>query len=110
MIALPTACISSAPAYAVERPLPPNAPPNATWTTDSYPPLRFRLSGTTTMVTFIDPKDMQEACGSESPRVIACARGDRIIMPNACYSVSYYGQILCHEVGHIQGWPGYHGD
>jgi hypothetical protein len=42
----------------------------------------------------------------------ACASGRRITMPNPCdYPAGdEYAALLCHELGHLNGWPATHGD
>jgi len=41
----------------------------------------------------------------------ACETGGRIIAPNPCSfpDTDAYARILCHEIGHANGWPSTHG-
>jgi antirestriction protein ArdC len=42
----------------------------------------------------------------------ACATGERLVLPNPCAfgSNDRYAALLCHELGHANGWPPTHGD
>lgn len=91
------------------------------------PPPEFRGEWTGT-VRFVD--DVKALCG---PDAYACAQGGVIIMPNPCtpdalasvgwyyadgslkmlkseysWSVEEYRTTMCHEIGHVNGWPGSH--
>lgn len=76
---------------------------------DAVPPARYQTNNIA-QVVFVDRADIQRICRSSNPNVVACASGNTIIMQNPCPSAyySYYAQIMCHELGHVNGWPGYH--
>ena len=39
---------------------------------------------------------------------LACATGPHIWAPNPCTWSDPYAQLLCHEMAHVNGWPGTH--
>lgn len=39
---------------------------------------------------------------------IACANRFRIWIENPCLYQGAYAALLCHELGHVNGWPGDH--
>lgn len=93
-----------------------NLPPNPTYQNNGTPPVRYR-GDRSVMVEFVAPDKVEQACGLAKPvcgyRMMACRRGNRLIMPNPCagnHIVEPYGKLLCHELGHANGWPAYHGD
>lgn len=80
------------------------------------PPARYVKGGFVT-VLFVHPDQLYEACGA--PRVAGmelkgCARmmksGQKaVIVPHPCVALDgQYTVVLCHELGHHQGWPGDH--
>lgn len=81
------------------------------------PPTRFQGDVTATSVIFT--KDYAEACAyaglAEVPDtdVIACSLVGRnikgIIIRNPCTAPGTYARDLCHEIGHLNGWPADHG-
>lgn len=55
-------------------------------------------------VTFVQPDEVVRLC-DQGPTVVACQAGAQIIAPNPClYVEEYYAGVLCHEVGHMNGW------
>lgn len=74
------------------------------------PPLKWQgLSEVSAKVTFL--RDANLGCPGEG--VIACTYYQRtpneIVMPNPCqYPEDDYARVLCHELGHVRGWPGNH--
>lgn len=42
--------------------------------------------------------------------VEACTRGNLVTVPNPCAwpGSDPYAQLLCHELGHVNGWPSNH--
>ena len=81
------------------------------------PPPKY-WGNTVTVVAFVDPDDIPKRCGA--PKALACTLeakypgGPReIVYPNPCWlkagHVEYIGGTLCHELGHVNGWPGTHG-
>lgn len=86
--------------------------PNSTLISTGVPPARYRKDNAA-VVYFVD--DVSPLCGRASTPgfvIVACARGNQIAMPNPCrFAASeYYARIMCHELGHVSGWPGTHGD
>jgi len=74
------------------------------------PPERFRMDNTV-VVTFAKPELVQELCGKRHmPEVIACADilPPSIHVPNPCYINEHYAQVVCHELGHANGWTREH--
>lgn len=65
-------------------------------------------------VTFTHPVLVHLACGGDIPsdlQIFACARvnGNRMIVPDPClHTEESYARLLCHELGHINGWPADH--
>ena len=92
--------------------------PHSTATSDALPPLRYQQNMAAVMVT-VHPSMLAEACNVKVPpgyTLMACSFEDQgtpvIIMPNPCLFADgdYYARILCHESGHVNGWPATHGD
>lgn len=80
------------------------------------PPIQYRGDATAT-VEFIDPEAVPALCSAlgapplRLPRyALACTVGTTIIMPNPCAwpNRSDYRDMLCHELGHKNGWPADH--
>lgn len=61
-------------------------------------------------VLFVQPEQLATYCGRPADQVrVACAAGHMIIIPNPCRVVGeLYALILCHELGHVNGWSGKH--
>jgi len=76
------------------------------------PPVRFQGDSTIT-VTFAKPELVQELCRQRDeprdPRMIGCADKGSMHVPNPCGIDEHYAQIVCHELGHANGWPADHG-
>lgn len=98
-------------------PLPTNVP-HATWYNTGSPPLRFQRD-THVKMYFDSPDKINKDGGWEGhpfcdATVFAYSDPDTRTMhlPNPCdYPQSdAYARLACHEMGHINGWPGYHGD
>lgn len=81
---------------------------------DVIPPPRFRYDSTTKLVTINTQAVMDQDCGvPEKGRRLACTRGTRrhpvVFMPNPCdFPDERYAHLLCHELGHVQGWGADH--
>ena len=94
----------------------PSAPvlaPNSTTTSDAWPPVRFQ-GDNAARVLFVAPGLIDSLCG-EPPAgfaVEACEKDGVIVLPNPCLSdhSDEFARLTCHEIGHIAGWPGTHGD
>lgn len=67
-------------------------------------------------ITFKDPTAVHLLCGGElykGYQIYACAKvgGNWVIMPNPCpHTQESYARLLCHELGHTNGWPANHPD
>ena len=77
----------------------------------TLPPERYR-SDTTSTITFAKPELVQELCGKRGvDELVACFEPPVIIVPNPCdYPDESYARIVCHEIGHANGWPADHKD
>lgn len=91
--------------------------PNSTLYSDATPPLRFQGSAAA-VVVMVNPSDIASFCGSTGDKryvIVACSKivnGTPIIaIPNPCiWDGERFGHLLCHEKGHVLGWPATHGD
>ena len=100
---------------AATPPIPPDAPPGSTYTSDAWPPARYQGDGVA-VVIFV--ADVEPYCGHAEPplRIIACTRqtkdGTPIVVlpnPNLAPKDDAYARIAAHELGHVSGWPAWHG-
>ncbi len=81
----------------------------------AVPPARFR-DETSAQIQTIDPAYIGDVCGllmRGPPPVgmayLACTQDGRVYIPNPCaYPDEPYAATLCHELGHVQGWPREH--
>lgn len=81
------------------------------------PPVRFR-GDTTALVMFVS--DVETACRKAGLKRVegtvteGCSvlGGERpvIIIPNGCKKPGKYADNICHEIGHVNGWPPTHGE
>jgi hypothetical protein len=81
------------------------------------PPVRFR-GDTTALVMFVS--DVETACRKAGLKHVAgtvtegCTvlGGERpvVIIPNGCKKSGQYAVNICHEIGHVNGWPPTHGE
>lgn len=80
------------------------------------PPAAYRGNTTAQIVTLDEPA-LEARCahlmGPPSPGMFyrACTRRGRpvVYVPNPCtYGGDKYASVLCHELGHVNGWPGTH--
>jgi hypothetical protein len=83
---------------------------------DGTPPKRFRHDATITVQLTDQPginRDCQALFGKPPPgsKTNACYTGTKAIMPNPCDypATDAYAHMLCHELGHANGWPSTHG-
>lgn len=82
-----------------------------------HPPVQFQHDAVMT-VQFSDPDRVPSLCvaliGQPTPGTYAsaCWLGETVIMPNPCRwpNRSDYSDLLCHELGHLNGWPVDHSD
>lgn len=78
---------------------------------DDAPPVRYRHDNAA-YVTFTSQvsRDCYEAGLRGDPDLTnACAvissEGVALIVPNPCNERGSYAQVMCHELGHVNGWP-----
>lgn len=88
----------------------------ATWFSDGRPPARFRADARVRL-SFGAPAQVSAICSHGLPPLpcgshwLACTVGDEITVPNPCaIADDPYAAILCHELGHVNGWPPIHGE
>jgi hypothetical protein len=69
--------------------------------------------GDVAAVAIFSDQSVRVGCGEGT---IACAAFDEdktpvLILPNPCplAEVDLYAAIVCHEIGHLNGWPKGHG-
>jgi hypothetical protein len=75
------------------------------------PPARFRANARF-RISFMDEAAIGRACGNDgfgSCASIGPLRRPWVVMPNPCGIRESYAQRLCHELGHVNGWPRMHG-
>lgn len=75
----------------------------------SMPPERYQQSRPV-MVEIVSPEMVASRCiqrGAVVP-AMACANTEFITMPNPCQYQDWYARLLCHELGHVNGWPAHH--
>lgn len=72
------------------------------------PPERYQESRSA-VVDFMGEGEAYAYCTSTiGTPAIACANGYRIWIDNPCLHQGPYAALLCHELGHVNGWPGDH--
>jgi len=94
----------------------PSAPvlaPNSSVNSDAWPPSRFQ-GDNAARVLFVHPRLIDDLCGKAPTgfQTEACSTGNIVILPNPCLfdHSDEFARLTCHEIGHIAGWPGTHGD
>jgi hypothetical protein len=83
---------------------------------DARPPLRFQHPTLVRLQTANQPV-IDRLCASRfgpapaGMRTNACQIGGMVVAPDPCSfpETDTYAQILCHEIGHANGWPATHG-
>ena len=70
------------------------------------------------MVEFVRPADLRRRCAERSGHsrdadlgeVVACRNSVKITVANPCLlkKRGWYANLLCHELGHANGWPANH--
>jgi len=91
--------------------------PNSSLFDDSRPPERFQKEATV-VLEFADQAKIDEVCHPRfgtppaGMKTDACATGNKIVAPHPCAFAERdrYAHLLCHELGHVNGWPATHGD
>lgn len=82
---------------------------------DGWPPLRFTRD-TSAFIHFVAPQFVSAKCDDGKPDpdhpTEACSFGppSEVYVPNPCdYDArDDYARLLCHEIGHLNGWPANH--
>lgn len=106
-------CVSAAPSDTL-----PVAKVSHATMNDGLPPERFR-GNNAAIVIFADRAGIDQMCGVAAPgyRIVACKfdlqnGAPVIVMPNPCPlgSTENYARVMCHELGHVNGWTGEHED
>jgi hypothetical protein len=93
---------------------------NSTLYSDAIPPVRFQ-GDVNVQLEFVHPSTVLNRCRDElgvtfplrtGDTLLACSRGGAIAIPNPCLYADGdgYARLLCHEIAHVNGWPGTHGD
>ena len=88
---------------------------NAATFNDGRPPERF-TQGATVSVEFRDQAGIDVECQAlfgqppAGAKTNACFTGRKVIMPNPCSfpKTDTYAHLLCHELGHVNGWTAAH--
>ena len=90
--------------------------PGAGAFSDGRPPERFQ-GDATVQLEVTDQAGVDRVCQPlfgkppAGAKTVACQTGRRVIAPNPClYPTETYAQMLCHELGHANGWASTHGD
>jgi hypothetical protein len=86
--------------------------PNATWYNTDSPPIKYQRDAQVT-VYFESPNKINwDANKGQCGVVFAYQTKKEIHIPNPCVypKTDSYARLLCHELGHFNGWPVYHGD
>jgi hypothetical protein len=77
---------------------------------DGWPPIQYTADNTATVLF---ATDVNASCGANPKGGIleACQSGPRITLPNPCngkFQHETFARLTCHELGHLNGWPGNH--
>jgi hypothetical protein len=91
--------------------------PNSTLYSDAKPPIRHQRDATV-VLQVADQAEIERICQPlfgtppAGMKTDACQTGDRVVLPNPCLypPTETYAHMLCHELGHANGWPRTHGD
>ena len=74
-------------------------------------PQRYQGDNSATVIFTSRQETMDGACTPKKPGLaLACTLQKKtIIMPNPClWPGNEYAKLLCHEMGHVNGWSGDH--
>lgn len=80
---------------------------------DGRPPDRFQAPTRTKLQTVVD---VQASCARhhrhplpDGAVIFACTYRGVVTMPNPCdFPAERFAALLCHELGHVNGWSGNH--
>lgn len=71
------------------------------------PPAHYRGDAAASVV-FRDQSKLEELCGKAptGKMWLGCQEGKTVVLPNPCPYADreWYAFIVCHEVGHLNGW------
>jgi len=81
-----------------------------------YPPMRYQHDATAAAVRFSSDQDYIDRVCGKSPKgfvTLACTLQDKRqeVLPNPCaeeFAGQSFARTACHELGHLNGWPGNH--
>lgn len=82
---------------------------------DNWPPPRYQQPDITATIRFTDQATVEKVCG-KAPKgwtTRGCAVSGAITVQDPC-SPQYqgkddsYARLICHELGHLNGWSGDH--
>ena len=80
--------------------------PSAGSTWRDRPPVRYQGDGVAGVV-FTTEGGVQSMCPAVG-YAIGCTVGSTIYVPNPCRWRDPYATLLCHELGHVNGWSALH--
>lgn len=77
------------------------------------PPKRYQGDGSATVLFVVSPDAECRRIGAVTDpgkTIQGCRKGGVIVLSNPCSwpNRSDYADTACHELGHLQGWPGDH--
>lgn len=84
---------------------------------NQIPPARYQ-GDTTVQLQITNQSGIDQVCHKAfgappaGMKTDACEIDGRVIAPNPCAfaATDPYAKLLCHEIGHANGWPASHGD
>ena len=90
-------------------------PPKPTPFSNGRPPARSQANATVTL-QLADQAGIDAICHAAfgkppaNMKTDGCQLGDRIVLPNPCEfaETDRYAAMLCHELGHANGWTSLH--
>lgn len=73
------------------------------------PPKQFQ-HGADVRITFMDQDKVNWLCNMkrEAGTLQACVIDGVIYAPNPCQAPGAYAELMCHEIGHANGWNAKH--
>lgn len=69
------------------------------------PPPEFQDDVADVRIAFLS--DVDHACrtpGAPAAEIYGCEFYGKIFVPNPCSAQGAYADLLCHELGHVNGW------
>lgn len=76
---------------------------------DGWPPVRYTKNNTA-FVHFTDKKSIARGCLDDRDEACSFGPPNELYVPNPCKfdARDDYARLLCHEIGHLNGWPDNH--